>query len=121
MLSDTLLSTGMVEKLAIILNDSQLKQLVSFLSAYRSGMWLYPGALKRKIGLTTALTYEALREIASHRLINGYYELCCSSCQKSTGQVFETINKLPETFYCELCHNELPSMENAVLIYKVMS
>ena len=120
MLSDTLLSTGIVEKLSTLLDNSQLKQLVSLLSSYHSGMWLYPRAVKRKIGLTTALTYEVLHEISSQHLINGHYKLLCDSCNNSAGGIYETINELPETFYCKLCHDELPSIENAVLIYKVI-
>jgi len=83
-------------------------------------MWLYPGVIKRKIGLSTQKTYEILQSMENAGSLESYYELYCSSCQKTSGIVVRTFNELPETFECELCFSVLPSIENAFLIYKVI-
>ena len=69
--------------------------LTNFFKNYRKNMWIYPGVLQ------------------------SYYELYCSNCQKSMGTV-RLFNELPETFECELCHSELSSIENSFLIYMVV-
>ena len=120
MLLNTLQNIEITKILKPLLNDSELNQLLNLLAAYKSGMWLYPGVIKRKIGLSTQTTYTILHELEKLSVVKAYYELYCSNCQKSNGNVIETINCMPETFYCELCHKELPSMENAILIYKVL-
>lgn len=62
---------------------------------------------------------EFLVELEQQNIIQSYYELYCSHCQKSMGTV-ELFNELPEFFECELCHAQLPALENAILIYKVI-
>lgn len=120
MLSDILLSIDLSRKLKTILTDVQFNKLIGLFSAYKTDMWLYPGVIKRKIGLSTEETYEILHGMEKASLVEAYYELGCGNCQHSTGSIYKTINELPEYFQCELCHKELPSIENAVLIYKVI-
>ena len=119
MLSDILANTDLINDIKTKLDDSKFNTFFELLSAYDTGKWLYPGVLKRKVGLTTELTYEILSSIEKEGFLKGYYELYCGNCQKSTGIVVETLNELPETFTCELCHAEMPAIENAVLVYKV--
>lgn len=83
-------------------------------------MWLYPGVFKRRTGIPMGKTYDILSLLEEERILDGYYELYCSQCQKSSGVVVKAFNEIPETFVCEVCLNELPGVENAVLIYKVI-
>ena len=65
------------------------------------------------------LIYDFLSELEKQGILQSYYELYCSNCQKSMGTV-RLFNELPETFECELCHSELSSIENSFLIYMVV-
>lgn len=101
------------------IEDSTITSILSFLSNYRKGMWIYPGILKRKYGVSISDAYVLLQLLEKENILQSYYELYCSHCQKSNG-IVHTFNELPETFECELCHDELLTIEHAVLIYKVV-
>ena len=93
--------------------------LTNFFKNYRKNMWIYPGILKRKFSLSIPEIYDFLSELEKQGILQSYYELYCSNCQKSMGTV-RLFNELPETFECELCHSELSSIENSFLIYMVV-
>lgn len=101
------------------LSDSIIRDFVAFLGSYKVGMWIYPGVLKRKFGLSIVEAYEILDLLEKESIVKGYYELYCAHCQKSSG-IVHVFNELPETFQCEICHEELDSLKNAVLIYQVV-
>ena len=63
--------------------------------------------------------YSILSDMENEGILQSYYELYCSHCQKSMG-VVRLFNELPETFMCELCNEELATLENTILIYKVV-
>lgn len=93
--------------------------LVYFFKNYKKNMWIYPGVLKRKFSLSIPQIYDFLSALEEQGILQSYYELYCSNCQKSIGTV-QLFNELPDTFECELCHNELSSLENCFLIYMVV-
>lgn len=93
--------------------------ILDFFKCYRKDMWMYPGVLKRRFSLELPEVYKLLSELENQGILQSYYELYCSHCQKSMGLV-ELFNMLPESFECELCHSVLPALENSVLIYKVI-
>ncbi len=101
------------------LDDVVLNELMDFFKHYKKGMWLYPGVFIRKYNISMECIYEILNEMEKQGIIQSYYELYCSQCQKSNG-VVKLFNELPETFECELCNCELPTIENAVIIYQVI-
>lgn len=100
-------------------NTVNISALLDFFKNYKKNMWIYPGVLKRKFSLSLVETYEFLAALEKKEILQSYYELYCSNCQKSMGTV-RLFNELPETFECELCHNELNTIENTILIYKVI-
>lgn len=93
--------------------------LTNFFKNYRKNMWIYPGVLKRKFSLEITEVYELLHELEEKGILQSYYELYCSECQKSMG-IVKLFNELPESFECELCHSELSAVENSLLIYMVV-
>lgn len=93
--------------------------LIGFFKKYKKNMWIYPGVLKRKFSLSIPEIYDFLSALEEQEILQSYYELYCSNCQKSMGTV-RLFNELPDTFECELCHNELSSIENSFLIYLVV-
>lgn len=103
------------------LNNSSVNalEIIDFFKHYRKDMWIYPGVLKRRFALELSEVYAFLSELEAQGVLQSYYELYCSHCQKSMGMV-ELFNELPELFECELCHSELPALENSVLVYRVI-
>ena len=94
--------------------------LTNFFKNYRKNMWIYPGVLKRKFSLSIPEIYDFLSELEKQGILQSYYELYCSHCQKPTGDIYKSFNKIPEYFECELCNEKLSGVENAFIIYKVI-
>ncbi len=120
MLSTTLTHIETLLQTRTNLADLCISNLINLLQNYRVNMWLYPGVIKRKLGISISDVYEVLRILQEEGYLESYYELYCSHCQKSNGIVIRYFSELPNTFECEICHAELPALENAVLIYKVI-
>ena len=93
--------------------------LIDFFRNYKVGMWIYPGILRRKFSMDMKQVYLLFHVLEKEGILQSYYEMYCSHCQKSMGTV-ELFNQLPDTFECEICHCELPALENSVVIYKVV-
>lgn len=100
-------------------NNANVPAILDFFKHYRKNMWIYPGVLKRRFSLELSDVYRFLSELEQQNILQSYYELYCNQCQKSMGTV-ELFNELPDFFECELCHAQLPALENAILIYKVI-
>ena len=61
-----------------ILTDSELHSLCDILKIYRTGMWLYPGVIARKVPLTVEKTYAVTDMLTQHGYVKPYYELYCN-------------------------------------------
>lgn len=118
MLSNTLsiIETTIQNKLN---NNVNALDILNFFQRYKKNMWVYPGVFKRRFSMELSEIYTFLLELEEQGVLQSYYELYCSQCQKSMG-IVELFNELPESFECELCNSELPALENAILIYKVI-
>lgn len=119
MLSSTLLIIEMTIQGKLNNSSVNTPAILDFFKQYRKDMWIYPGILKRRFSLELSEVYRLLSELEKQGVLQSYYELYCCHCQKSMG-VVELFNELPDSFECELCHGELPALENSVLIYKVI-
>ena len=117
MLSTTLLRIEPI--LAKQLNKETTEAVLNFLKNYKCGMYIYPGVIKRKFCFSIVVIYSLLNEMEILGVFQSCYELVCSKCQKVMGTV-SVFNELPDTFTCELCGEELPTLSNSVLIYKVV-
>lgn len=93
--------------------------VLEFLKYYNLNSWIYPGVLKRKFNLAIEDVYGILADMEKAGIVQSYYELYCGRCQKSMGTV-RLFNELPESFICELCDEELTTLDNTMLIYKVI-
>ena len=120
MSSDTLVNIKELLCKLQILTDSELTAICDLLRMYRIGMWLYPGVIARRIPLTIDKTYAVVDTLAENNYIKPYYELYCNNCQKATGIVFETLGEMPQEFECEICHATMISIQNSILVYKVV-
>lgn len=83
-------------------------------------MWIYPAVFIRKYNLSVKQVYNFLEKLVDLNILKSYYELYCSNCHKSTGEVYEVFNQIPDTFECVNCDCELNGIENAIIIYKVV-
>ena len=119
MLSTTLLK---IERIAQnnFSDEDVVVGMVNFLKHYKKNSWLYHGTLKRKFSLSLKNLYQFLYDLENEKLLESYYELYCSHCQKPTGDIYKSFNKIPEYFECELCNEKLSGVENAFIIYKVI-
>ena len=117
MLSSTLLQIETI--LSKKLNKETTQEILDFFKCYKYGMWIYPGVLKRKFNLSIETIYIILEEMEKEGIVQSYYELYCCHCQKSMG-IVRLFNELPDVFQCEICNEELPTLENAVYVYKVV-
>lgn len=118
-----MLSTTLLQIEAIVhekLNKETANDFLRFMKAYRKDMWLYPGVIKRKFSLSMSQVYDILSQMEEKGLLQSYYEMCCGKCQKSIGTV-KLFNELPDEFYCEMCGDKLPTLENTILVYKVIA
>ena len=101
-------------------SDKDSGVLIDFLKRYKKNMYIYPNVLQRKFSLSTLKLYEILNNLEKQGILQSFYELYCSNCQKSMGTI-RKFDKLPHFFECENCHhNELLTFENFFLIYKII-
>lgn len=97
-------------------NNSAIIQLMS---QYRPNSWIYPGVLKRQLGLKIEDVYKILSALEESGVVESWYEYCCGHCQHVLGTV-QRLNELPESFECEVCGCTMPTIENTIKIYKVL-
>lgn len=120
MLSDTLANIRTTLNEHPLLTSTEVSSVCDLLRIYRTGMWLYPGVIARRASLSIENTYALTDLLTQMGYIKPYYELYCNNCQKATGMVFETLNEMPEIFECELCHSSMVSIQNSILVFKVI-
>ena len=121
MLSDTLANIRTTLNEHRFLTRAAISSVCDLLHMYRIGMWLYPGVIARRVPLSIENTYALTDLLTQMGYIKSYYELYCNNCQKATGMVFETLTEMPEIFECELCHSSMCSIQNSILVFKVIN
>lgn len=102
------------------IDDSRLDTLLTILKAYKQGQFIYPGVLIRQLNLPMCSVYEILEIIKEMGIIVTNFELYCHSCSKFTGDIFETLNQIPEEIKCEECGKELDPLNDSIVVYKVV-
>ena len=119
------MSSDLLEKIEEIirsqlsLDDLKVNNLINFFKKYKVDKWIYPGVIKRNLQISIIDVYLLLDLLSKEGLLKGYYELWCGQCQKTNG-IVSTFSELPDSFECENCLEKLPTLENSVLIYKVI-
>lgn len=95
---------------------------IAFLNQhYRSGTWIYPSALHRRLKVNIVDVYKILDACEEVGIVEQYLQIYCPYCQRFTGISYQTIFDIPEEVSCINCDNEIqmPS-KHAVIIYKVL-
>lgn len=83
--------------------------------------YIYPGAFIRSVGIEMKEAYEILDEIEGLRIIAKSYEIYCPKCKYSTGEIYESLNDLPDEYSCGNCENDIIPIESIIVIYKVLT
>lgn len=94
--------------------------VVEFLSRYKSGGIIYPGAMHRTLRLDMRMVYAILELLTENGLLEQRLELYCPRCQRFTGKIYKTVSELPEFVNCIHCDEEIENpIQHAVVIYQV--
>lgn len=120
MLSDTLAKIKILLQNNELLCEEEIEGVCRLLSLYRTDMWIYPRVFTRKIPLSIDKTYALFCLLVNNNIVKPYYELICFNCNHPTGKIFETLNGMPQTFECEHCHETMVSIENSIVVFKVI-
>jgi hypothetical protein len=81
---------------------------LNFLVKYKSGDYIYPSALHRRLGIDIKIIYEIL-------------EIYCPNCSKFTGQCFNNVQDIPDEVNCLHCGEDIEhSLKNAIVIYRML-
>nr|DAT88454.1 MAG TPA: zinc-ribbon domain protein [Caudoviricetes sp.] len=115
----------MLSKLEASLQNSQLNknEINTFLKAYshyKVGRWVYPGAMHRLTKIPVAKIYDALDILEKQYIVKSYFEIVCTNCKHTTAQVYETIDIIPNEYFCDECGHIGNATDGAILIYKVI-
>jgi len=118
------MQSNIFAKLAPLLKEKKFNidcdTAIEYLELYRSGQWIYPGAMHRSLKISINDVYEILELCAEGGLAERYLDIYCPFCQRFTGFIYKTIMDIPEELNCPYCDNEIqdPS-KHAVIIYWV--
>lgn len=111
-------------KVAPLLKEKKYnsKDILIFLEKhYKSGEWIYPGAIERETNNNIKDVYEILEECLNQGIIERYFDIYCSNCCRLTGERYSTFISIPDETFCPHCDSEIVNCyEKAIIIYKVL-
>lgn len=105
------------------LNADQRDKLLSIFGKLdpKKNCWIYPGLIKRILMIPINEVYAILSRIEEAGIVRSYLELHCPNCNRSLGEVYETLAEVPEDFSCANCENDFEPNNSLVVIYRVVS
>lgn len=120
MLNDILQSLK-PELMKILNNNGDLEHTINFLSKFKKNYWIYPGLVKQKTDLSIKTVYEIMSLLEDKGVLTHYYDIICPSCSRSIGEVYSTLDSIPEYLECDHCGNVegFLAINSAYLIYRV--
>lgn len=99
--------------------DKQIN-FISFFKRFKLNSWIYPGVIKRKVNIPISDVYFLLNELEKYGILKSYFEVVCHECNKVEGEIYESIDDIPEFVVCENCDREIIAIKNAFMIFKVI-
>lgn len=103
-----------------VISKEHWRLLSDLLRNYKAGELIYPGVIVRKLSITAIDAYRILEVMKKHELVEPNYELYCHDCNRFTTDIYRSLDDMPEEFECECCGASLNSMENSIVIYRVL-
>lgn len=108
----------MLKKIKI--TETELNKFIEIFSHYSKGKWVYPGAIHRVTGIDIKKVYQIFNYLEKEKIVEHYYEIICNNCKRSIGKAYRFIDDIPEDYWCEYCEENGNSIDNAIMIYKVL-
>lgn len=102
------------------LSPQKQNKLLKVFSIFKPNHIIYPGMVIRHSGLNMKEAYFLLDEIENLQIIEKAYEVYCPRCQKSTGEIYYSLNDVPDDFYCESCENYFDFPNGLLVVYRVI-
>ena len=101
--------------------DIDCDVFIEFMAQYHSKDWIYPSALHRELKINIKDIYEILEICVEKGIVKQYLQIYCPTCQKFTGNYYESVFEIPEFVNCVHCDTEIDvPLRNAVIIYRVL-
>lgn len=113
------MSQDLLERILKNKIDSNLDELIIFLTKFKKDNFIYPSTIKRKFKLDDKKVYEILFALEKAQIIKMYYEIFCYECSRSAG-LYEYFSQLNEEIICDDCESNLNSKDNIKIVYKVV-
>ncbi len=102
------------------LNDnSKIVSILNFFKSLSTEQWIYPATLKRVCDLDISLVAKLFFTLEQQNILQSNYEIYCPQCHKSIA-VIELFNQLPFLCECKKCAAKVATLDNAVLVYKMV-
>ncbi len=113
------MSQDLLEKILKDKIDSNLDEVIKFLTKFKKNEYIYPSTIKRNLKLEDKKIYEILTLLEDADIIKMYYEVFCYNCNNSKG-LYTYFNELDDDLICDSCENNLNSNDNVKIVYKVI-
>lgn len=121
MLENTLITVIENLKIKHKLTEYQVRKLTDFIKYWKINDYIYPGLLKSKLNISIKDAYEILEYIKSLGILENAFEVYCRKCSKSKGIYLKSLVDIPQDLSCDFCNNEFNSLEDTVVLYKVIT
>lgn len=121
MLENTLITVIENLKIKHRLTEYQERKLTDFIKYWKINDYIYPGLLKSKLNISIKDAYEILEYIKSLGILENAFEVYCRKCSKSKGIYLKSLVDIPQDLSCDFCNNEFNSLEDTVVLYKVIT
>lgn len=121
MLENTLITVIENLKIKHKLTEYQERKLTDFIKYWKINDYIYPGLLKSKLNISIKDAYEILEYIKSLGILENAFEVYCRKCSKSKGIYLKSLVDIPQDLSCDFCNNEFNSLEDTVVLYKVIT
>lgn len=112
------MSHDLLEKILSDNINCDIEALINFFSNYKKDDFIYPSVLKRHLNIDEKEIYKILSTLEKFNILKIYYEYFCYNCNR-TSELYEYYSKLPESYICESCEDNL-TLNNVRVIYKVI-
>lgn len=120
MLPDVLLKIKKWIKNENLLSESQLDELITKLSSYEKGKIVYPGTIKRHLGISIKEAYRVLFLLQKNGVLEVNYEVYCHACDKFQDVIFKNLSEIPDDLDCQLCRKDIDREKDLIVVFRVV-
>jgi len=119
MLQDTLSTIIETAKLLNLDQKHGFDDLLGFFSRRSSNEIIYPGLVKRKLGIGIKEAYFFLGELEKKGILRSCFEVYCP-CGRTNSIIFDSIDEVSEVETCQYCGDDFTTKDHLIVIYKIV-